>query len=168
MFQIVMNAPEHRARRERLGLSQARPVVSYRPPPAPTPEPIVRDVIVLDVKPVIDMPKAEIIDYGDGISMPSIPKWRGIALEVCKKHGIKFTDLCSDRRDRKAVSARHEAAYRMRNETTLSLPQIGKRLGGKDHTSILYGINRHEARLAGEVYHKKRYVSTANKEMQND
>ena len=37
--------------------------------------------------------------------------------------------------------------YRMKTETTMSLPKIGDRLGGKDHTTVLYGIRKHKAKM---------------------
>jgi len=37
--------------------------------------------------------------------------------------------------------------YLMREETDASLPQIGAELGGRDHTTVLYGYERVRARL---------------------
>jgi hypothetical protein len=75
--------------------------------------------------------------------------WRQIVQEVADAHKVSFDDIISPRRDKRSVAARHEAAWRMRNETTMSIPQIGQRLGGRDHTTALYSIKRHEAKLSG-------------------
>lgn len=75
-----------------------------------------------------------------------------IMREVCSKHSVTRAELVGGQRSRHIVAARQEAAYRMKKETTLSLPQIGRRLGGKDHATILYCVRRHEAKLNGEVY----------------
>jgi hypothetical protein len=75
------------------------------------------------------------------------PMWRIIVREVCQKHGVPEIDIFSHRRPHNVVLARHEMMYRMRHETPLSLPQIGKRLGGRDHTTVLHGIRKHQARL---------------------
>lgn len=84
--------------------------------------------------------------------LPSPLAWRTIVSEVCLAHGVTYLELCSIRRAVRIVAARQEAAYRLHHETTMSLPQIGFKLGGKDHTTILHGIRRHTAKLRGEVY----------------
>lgn len=73
--------------------------------------------------------------------------WRVIAAEVCKKHGISFATLISKRRPADVCAARHEFFWRCRQETTLSLPQIAARCGGRDHTTVLHGIRAHERRV---------------------
>jgi chromosomal replication initiation ATPase DnaA len=39
----------------------------------------------------------------------------------------------------------------------MSLPQIGHRLGNRDHTTVLHGVRRYEAKLRGEVYRQPTY-----------
>lgn len=71
---------------------------------------------------------------------------RAIVAEVCKKHRISFETIKGKQRSHPIVAAKFEAYYRLSTETTLSLPQIGRLMGGKDHTSILHGIRQHKAR----------------------
>jgi hypothetical protein len=77
--------------------------------------------------------------------------WKRIAIDVARKHGVSFLDLISPRRSQTIVVARHECFWRCRNETTMSLPQIGKRFGGRDHTTVLHGVKKHEQRLRETV-----------------
>lgn len=72
---------------------------------------------------------------------------KGIILEVCAKHEISYEMIRSPRRNRIVVAARHEAFYRLSQETSMSLPNIGMKLGGKDHTTVLNGIARHKERV---------------------
>jgi chromosomal replication initiator protein len=37
--------------------------------------------------------------------------------------------------------------YLLRHETGASLPQIGEALGGRDHTTVMYGVDRIADRL---------------------
>ena len=78
--------------------------------------------------------------------MPSIyvmpENIRRICAEVCIKHNVKWIDIISDRRFRPIMLPRFEVMYRLRTETTYSLPRIGKILGGRDHTTILHGYER--------------------------
>lgn len=89
--------------------------------------------------------------------IPEPGHWKDIVDEVCAKHGVTRSEIMGIRRAMKLVAARQEAMYRMSRETSFSLPQIGKRLGGRDHTTVLHGIRRHEAVLHGQVYRQPRY-----------
>jgi len=77
--------------------------------------------------------------------------WREIVREVCEVHRISKNDMLSKRRSKHIVKAKHEAFYRLRQETTLSLPTIGRLMGGYDHSSVLYGCRKHELILANNA-----------------
>ena len=72
--------------------------------------------------------------------------WRTVVREVAEAHGITVDDLIGPRKTRRASMPRQEAMYRMRNETPLSYPEIGARLGGRDHSSIIHGVKAHAKR----------------------
>ncbi|MEC5293700.1 helix-turn-helix domain-containing protein [Aurantimonas sp. C2-6-R+9] len=74
-----------------------------------------------------------------------------IAREVARLRRVGFDDLMPERRTRNLVGPRQEAMYLAKKLTPASLPAIGRRLGGRDHTTILYGIRRTEARIADLV-----------------
>lgn len=95
------------------------------------------------------IPEPEVIGEMYGPWRPILPlaQWQIILQEVSEKHGVSIIDIKSARRDRPSVFARHECMYRMCKETTLSLPQIGKRLGGKDHSSVMHGRDQHIKRM---------------------
>ena len=63
-------------------------------------------------------------------------------------------DLRSSSRSRPLVAARQMAMYLTRDLTDLSLPQIGKRFGNRDHSTVLYATNkiRQEMRERKQVY----------------
>lgn len=82
--------------------------------------------------------RAEVFDPGH---------WLEVIDQVCAKHSLTRAELLSSRRSRPLVIARHEAMYRMSKETTMSLPAIGRRMGGKDHSTVLSGIRRHKQRM---------------------
>jgi hypothetical protein len=83
-----------------------------------------------------------------------VPQWKVIIHETAKKHSVTFNEIVSPQRSHLIVLARHECCYRMAMETTMSLPQIGRRLGGRDHTTVLHGIRRHAAREGLETSRK--------------
>ena len=78
-------------------------------------------------------------------------RWKFIIREVCEKHGIKLNEIMSVRRPTKITTARHEAFYRLKNETSMSYPQIGRVMGGFDHTTVLHGVKMHEKRMLKEA-----------------
>ena len=67
--------------------------------------------------------------------------------EVCQRYGILKQDLISGTRQRHIAKPRQECMFRLSNEMGMSLPQIGRILGGRDHTTVLHGIRAHEATL---------------------
>lgn len=58
--------------------------------------------------------------------------------------GITMTDLKSDRRTAKIVNARQVAMYLAKTITQRSLPEIGRRFGGRDHTTVLHAVRKIE------------------------
>lgn len=80
-----------------------------------------------------------------------VPEWKRIILQVCNRHGITYTEIISPRREVRLVRARHEAMWRLKNETAMSFPAIGRRFD-RDHTTVLHAVRVHEERmLKGEV-----------------
>lgn len=71
-----------------------------------------------------------------------------IKSECAEKHGVTVAKIDGPRRSEKIVHARQEAMWRAKNETNLSFPSLGK-LFDRDHTTVMWGIRQHEARMAG-------------------
>lgn len=63
---------------------------------------------------------------------------------VCKYFRITLMDIVSERRDRYICRPRMVAFYLCRKLTTNSFPQIGRKFGDRDHTTVLNGIRRIE------------------------
>jgi chromosomal replication initiator protein len=68
------------------------------------------------------------------------PSIRDIQKEVCKYYDVKLIDMLSGRRSAWIAMPR-QVAYFLSKELTLhSLPQIGRRFGGRDHSSVHHGV----------------------------
>jgi chromosomal replication initiator protein len=61
---------------------------------------------------------------------------------VARHFGVEITALQGHSRSRAIARPRQVAMYLIREETGESLPQIGAMLGGRDHTTVLYGCER--------------------------
>ena len=51
-------------------------------------------------------------------------------------------EICSPSRSRPLVNARQMAMYLCRELTDLSLPKIGERFGGRDHSTVIFAVNK--------------------------
>jgi chromosomal replication initiator protein len=69
---------------------------------------------------------------------------------VSKFYNLSIQELVSASRNRELVQPRQVAMYLIRQETDASLPEIGGLLGGRDHTTVIHGIERVKERLEAE------------------
>ena len=68
---------------------------------------------------------------------------------VAEHYLLKQADLLSERRTRSVARPRQLAMYLAKNLTTRSYPDIGRRFGNRDHTTVLHAVRRIE-QLKGE------------------
>ena len=65
---------------------------------------------------------------------------------VAEKHGFSASDLKGRGRRSALNIARQEAMYEAYLSGRWSYAQIGRALGGRDHTTVLFGVRRHAER----------------------
>jgi hypothetical protein len=70
---------------------------------------------------------------------------------VAHHYGMAVRDLLSRRRTREVVLPRQIAMYLAKMMTLHSLPEIGRRFGGKDHTTVLHAIRKLDAKVEKEA-----------------
>jgi chromosomal replication initiator protein len=64
---------------------------------------------------------------------------------------VSRSDLLSSRRTANVVRPRQVAMYLAKTLTLRSLPEIGRRFGGRDHTTVLHAVRKIEALVAKDV-----------------
>jgi chromosomal replication initiator protein len=64
--------------------------------------------------------------------------------------GLRQADLISERRNRAIARPRQAAMWLAKQMTTRSLPDIGRRFGGRDHTTVLHAVRRIEELKAAD------------------
>lgn len=67
-----------------------------------------------------------------------------ITAAVADYYGIIENDITGSSRNRRVARPRQMVMYLAREETDSSLPQIGKALGNRDHTTVMYGCRKIE------------------------
>jgi hypothetical protein len=75
---------------------------------------------------------------------------RNIVAEVAAFHTITADHILSPNRKHGIVRPRQIACYLAKNLTKLSLSQIGKRIGGRDHTTVLHSIQKVERLMVSD------------------
>jgi len=76
--------------------------------------------------------------------MSECPSIEAIQSRVAEHFGISVGAMTSDRRQRRIAWPRHVAMYLCRRHTPLSLPRIGRAFRKRDHTTVMYAIDRVE------------------------
>ena len=67
-----------------------------------------------------------------------------IIKKTCEHYHLRQSDLMSPSRARNIARPRQMAMYLCKKLTTRSLPEIGRKFGGRDHTTILHGVRKIE------------------------
>ena len=67
-----------------------------------------------------------------------------IVKSMCDKLGVSYDAVCGTGRARALVLARQMMMVVLKNATGLSLSEIGQYVGGRDHATVMYGIDRIE------------------------
>ena len=73
-------------------------------------------------------------------------------LKVISRHyGISRGDILSQRRHRSVVWPRQIGMYLAKQLTSRSLPEIGRRFGNRDHTTVLHAIRKIDNQISGNA-----------------
>jgi chromosomal replication initiator protein len=67
-----------------------------------------------------------------------------IQRKVSEHYNIRLSDMIGPKRVRTYARPRQVAMYLAKTMTSRSLPEIGRRFGGRDHTTVMHGVKRIE------------------------
>jgi chromosomal replication initiator protein len=79
---------------------------------------------------------------GDLMHQPQKMSIDQVIHAVCGYYQVSGNDIFGSSRKRKFSFPRQMIMYLCRTETDASLPEIGEKLGNRDHTTILYGFEK--------------------------
>jgi chromosomal replication initiator protein len=102
-----------------------------------------------------------VLDFRGGLRIPMIAE---VQAAVAMRYKIPRLEMKSARRSRSVARPRQVAMYLCRTLTLKSLPEIGRRFGWRDHTTVLHAcrqierlrlidpeLNHHVTALAAEL-----------------
>ena len=95
---------------------------------------------------------------------PKRVKIEDIQRIVARQYNVSRADLLSSRRTANVVRPRQVAMYLAKTLTLRSLPEIGRRFGGRDHTTVLHAVRKienlvgNDTMLADEIEVLKRQL----------
>lgn len=78
---------------------------------------------------------------------PAQPTMKAVAEAVCARHGLEVDDIRGPSRLSYVARARQEFMFECRKTARKSMGQIAQFLN-RDHTTVVYGIQRHQKRAA--------------------
>jgi chromosomal replication initiator protein len=67
-----------------------------------------------------------------------------IQRKVAEHYNLRMTDMHSSRRARNVARPRQVAMYLAKQLTARSLPEIGRKFGGRDHTTVMHAVRKVE------------------------
>jgi chromosomal replication initiator protein len=82
---------------------------------------------------------------------PKRIKIEDIQRVVARQYNVSRSDLLSSRRTANVVRPRQVAMYLAKTLTLRSLPEIGRRFGGRDHTTVLHAVRKIESLVTKDV-----------------
>jgi chromosomal replication initiator protein len=89
-----------------------------------------------------------------------------IQRKVADYYTVKLSDMMSARRAREVARPRQVAMYLAKKLTPRSLPEIGRRFGGRDHTTVMHAVKRidelraADRELDGDISHLSRLLDS--------
>jgi hypothetical protein len=134
-------------------------IKEIEPEPEPEPEPLLRDILLVSSHTILaeqierlpaQSVRIEPIEGAQNMTFKNTPVWvvRAMLQEVAEASRLTPEQIVGQQRNVRIVAARHYLMWRLRRETTWSLPQIGRFLGGRDHTTVLHGIRSWEKKIS--------------------
>jgi chromosomal replication initiator protein len=74
-----------------------------------------------------------------------------IQKKVAEHFQVRVADMHSARRARAVTRPRQVAMYLSKQLTSRSLPEIGRKFGGRDHTTVMHAVKKVEELVAGDA-----------------
>jgi chromosomal replication initiator protein len=105
---------------------------------------------VMSTPVTVDIAETIVRDLVQGIQPVRI-KVEDILRVVSRHYAVSKQDILSQRRHRSVVRPRQVGMYLAKHLTSRSLPEIGRRFGDRDHTTVLHAIRKIDKEIDGNL-----------------
>jgi chromosomal replication initiator protein len=78
---------------------------------------------------------------------------------VAEFYQVSVDDLTGRKRSHDIARPRQIAMYLAREETQASFPEIGQALGGRDHTTVIYGVEKIKGQIQEDSTLRREIIS---------
>jgi hypothetical protein len=104
-------------------------------------------------------PEPEALPHiGVPVNLLAAPSWKIIVRLVALRHGLTSEDIFGPSRRKHIVRARHAAIYLVKlHFPKLSTVELGKRFGGRDHSSIIHALRNIDPTFSTVTTQSKRW-----------
>jgi chromosomal replication initiator protein len=92
----------------------------------------------------------ELLAHLVGAGEPKRVRIEDIQRIVARHYNVSRQELVSNRRTRVIVKPRQIAMYLSKTMTPRSFPEIGRRFGGRDHTTVLHAVRKIEELISND------------------
>lgn len=131
---------EYKARRAKFYPTPIQRIVSIVPPVKAV-SPQVKEVKAGTWKGIVLLPNEPQLDAPLALTCPiESQSLHKILHECAHQYGFKVRDLKAQCRNKRVCAARKLYYYRAAAETEFSYPQIGRVCGGRDHSTVMHGV----------------------------
>lgn len=117
----------------------SRRKAAYYIPPPPAPEPVIKAPAEPPYKRIVWLQPPSEVENEPSLPPPSI---RAVQNAAVRYFQITLAELLARGRRREITTPRQVFMYVAVKATGKSLPEIGRRTGGRDHTTILHGFRQ--------------------------
>ncbi|MGV3553459.1 chromosomal replication initiator protein DnaA [Rhizobium sp.] len=105
----------------------------------------------LSFEPTLSMERVdELLAHLVGAGEPKRVRIEDIQRIVARHYNVSRQELVSNRRTRVIVKPRQIAMYLSKTMTPRSFPEIGRRFGGRDHTTVLHAVRKIEELITND------------------
>lgn len=112
------------------------------------PDPPPAEVVVTVEFPPLALPPMKAPWFSiEGVRAPAPLRVSEIQAVICEAYSCDVMELTAERRTAPIVRARQVAMYLSKVLTGRSLPEIGRRFGGRDHTTVLHAVRKIAAKV---------------------
>jgi len=135
-------------RRHAKALRERRKMWAARSAPTPEPQPVAK--IIWDPQFSFPLPQKEIVarylawleQADETAALPPAPSVEKIIRVVGTYFVISANDILSQTREARVTRPRQVAMWLARKLTPRSMPEIGRYIGGRDHTTVLHAVRK--------------------------